>query len=275
MITDYEKELDTDLQVWINRDGRILLPHREAEQMIQQMHQWTHLGEKKLIATLKNTKYIIPQLKNLVYHVVPNCIACQNVNTHPNKSPSGKRLRGDRPGVYWEVDFTEIKPARYGNKYLLVFIDTFSGWVEASPTKKETATVVAKKILEDIFPRFRIPKVIGSDNGPAFIAQVSQGVAKYLGFDWKLHCAHHPQSSGQVERMNKTLKETLTKLTMETGGADWVMLLPLVLFRVRNTPSLHNLTPFEILYWLPVHLTTMYDLGLPSQISNSDLYARL
>ena len=39
----------------------------------------------------------------------------------------GKRLRGDWPGAYWEVYFTEIKPARYGNKYLLVFIDTFSG----------------------------------------------------------------------------------------------------------------------------------------------------
>ena len=70
-----------------------------------------------------------------------------------------KRLRGDKSGAYWEVDFTEIKPARYGNKYLLVFIDTFSGWVEAFPTRTEMANVVAKKILEEIFPSFRIPKV--------------------------------------------------------------------------------------------------------------------
>ena len=33
-----------------------------------------------------------------------------------------------------------------------VFIDTFSGWVEAYPTKKETAQVVVKKLLEEIFP---------------------------------------------------------------------------------------------------------------------------
>ncbi|XP_058431894.1 uncharacterized protein LOC124086518 [Marmota monax] len=51
------------------------------------------------------------------------------------------------------------------------FVDTFSGWVEAFPTKKETAQVVIKKILEDIFPRFGLPKVIGSNNGPAFVAQ--------------------------------------------------------------------------------------------------------
>ncbi|MBA1066625.1 transposase family protein, partial [Escherichia coli] len=79
------------------------------------------------------------------------------------------------------------------------------------------AHVVAKKILEEIFPRFGLPKVIGSDNGPAFVSQVSQGLARTLGINWKLHCAYRPQSSGQVERMNRTIKETLTKLTLETG----------------------------------------------------------
>lgn len=113
-----------------------------------------------------------------------------------------------------------------------MFVDTFSGWVEAFPTKGETAKIVAKIILEEIFPRFGIPKVIGSDNGPAFVAQVSQGVAKVLGVHWKLHCAYRPQSSGQVERMNRTLKETMTKLSLETGVTDWTALLPLALFRV-------------------------------------------
>lgn len=40
----------------------------------------------------------------------------------------------------------------------------------------ETAQVVTKKILEEILPRFGIPKVIGSDNGPAFVAQALEVV---------------------------------------------------------------------------------------------------
>jgi transposase InsO family protein len=99
------------------------------------------------------------------------------------------------------------------------------------------ANVVAKKILEEIFPRFGIPKVIGSDNGPAFVAQVRQGLATQLGINWKLHCAYRPQSSGQVERMNRTLKETLRKLALETGRNDRTALLAFALFRVRNTPG--------------------------------------
>jgi hypothetical protein len=35
-----------------------------------------------------------------------------------------------------------------GVKYLLVFIDTFSGWVETFPTRTKMANVVIKKILD-------------------------------------------------------------------------------------------------------------------------------
>ena len=50
--------------------------------------------------------------------------------------------------------------------------------------------------------------------------------------------------------LNWTLKETLTKLAIETDG-DWVTLLPFALFQARNTPYKLNLTPFEILYGKP------------------------
>jgi hypothetical protein len=60
-------------------------------------------------------------------------------------------------------------PGKYSYKYLLVFEDTFSGWVEALPTKKETTISVAKKILEKNFLRFGVPNVIGLDNGLGFI----------------------------------------------------------------------------------------------------------
>lgn len=45
-------------------------------------------------------------------------------------------------------DFTDVKLGKYGYKYLIVFVDTFSCWTEVFPTKHKTAYVVAKKILE-------------------------------------------------------------------------------------------------------------------------------
>ena len=52
----------------------------------------------------------------------------------------------------------------------------------------------------------------GSDNGLAFVAETVQQVAKASKIQWKLHTAYHPQSSGKVESMNRTLKQTLAKL---------------------------------------------------------------
>jgi hypothetical protein len=116
--------------------------------------------------------------------VLGQCKVCQQVNAYVAKRKQIKRPRGEWPRVYWEVDFTEDKPMYiylFIYKYLLVFLETISEWVEASSTKQETATIVAKKILEEIFPRFGVPKVIGSDNGPAFVFKVCQELAEILG----------------------------------------------------------------------------------------------
>ena len=186
---------------------------------------------------------------------------------------SGMRYQGEKPGQHREIDFTEVRPGKYGYRYLLVLVDTFSGWVEAFTTKGETAIVVAKKILEEIVPRYGLPVTMGTDNGPAFVSQILQGLAQALGTKWKLHCEYNPQSSGQDERINWTLKETLTKLAIETGG-DWVT-LRFALFRAHNTPYKLNLTPFEILYGRPPPVCPIFEEKCLSSRLNKWLLALL
>jgi hypothetical protein len=57
---------------------------------------------------------------------------------------------------------------------------------------------------------------IGSDNGPAFVVEVVQLLAKGLEITWNLHMAYSPQSSGKVECMNRTPKSQLGKWCQET-----------------------------------------------------------
>jgi hypothetical protein len=61
---------------------------------------------------------------------------------------------------------------------------------------------------------------------------------------------------------------------METGK-DWMVLLPLALFRARNIPSWFSLTPFEIFYGAPMPLTVLNDVIEPTCCCNNGLYARL
>ena len=63
----------------------------------------------------------------------------------------------DLPGEDWLMGFTQI-PVSQGYEYLLVMIDTFTGWIEGFPTRTEKAEeVVKKKLLHEIIPRFGLP----------------------------------------------------------------------------------------------------------------------
>ena len=114
------------------------------------------------------------------------------------------------PGQDWQIDFTHM-PRHRAYRYLLVLVDTFSGWVEAFPTARETAAAVAEVLTAHLIPRFGLPNSLQSDNGPAFISQISQQVAAALGIGWHLHIPYRPQSSGKVERVNGIIKTHLTK----------------------------------------------------------------
>lgn len=57
------------------------------------------------------------------------------------------RFRDTKPRVYWKTDFIKVKPENFKYKCLLMFIDTFSGWTEAFPSKHKTPSTVNKEAL--------------------------------------------------------------------------------------------------------------------------------
>ena len=114
------------------------------------------------------------------------------------------------------MDFAQM-PVSQGYKYLLVMIDTFTGWIEGFPTRTEKAEEVVKKLLHEVIPRFGLPGSLQSDNGTSFTSKVTRGVSRALGITYYLHCAWRPQSSGKVERANQFLKSAIKKITQETS----------------------------------------------------------
>lgn len=62
---------------------------------------------------------------------------------------------------------------------------------------------------------------------------------------------------------------------LETGAKDWVQLLPLALYRARNTPGSHGLTPFEILYGGPPPTIAFFDSDIADTSRLTALQAHL
>ena len=80
-------------------------------------------------------------------------------------------LKGVLSFEHLKVDLTEMKPHQH-YRHLLVMVCTFLGWVEPFPTRTERASEVGWCLLREIVPRFGFPTSIGSDNGPAFVADL-------------------------------------------------------------------------------------------------------
>ncbi|XP_066228780.1 uncharacterized protein [Saccopteryx leptura] len=81
----------------------------DVRKFLQMAHHLTHLGTDKLVQLLQDDKTLTtPEKRQIAKEIVKACKACQMVNAYPTKGTSGTRLRGTRPGQYWEVDFTEV-----------------------------------------------------------------------------------------------------------------------------------------------------------------------
>ena len=130
------------------------------------------------------------------------------------------------------MEFTQM-PSKGGCKYLLVFVDTSTGWVEAFPTRPEQATELCRWLLKEIISRFGLSKSLQGANGLSFTAKITQTLLTSLVMHYQLHSSCHPQSSGKVERMNQTLRRILEELCQETQE-PWFKMLPIAFLRVRT-----------------------------------------
>ena len=63
---------------------------------------------------------------------------CQQTNPNSNLKPTSfptHQMRGSLPAQNCQIDFTHMP--QFGESYLLVLVDTFSGWVEAFPWRRQ------------------------------------------------------------------------------------------------------------------------------------------
>ena len=128
-------------------------------------------------------------------------------------------MRGSLPAQDWQIDFTHMRRVRRV-RYLLVLVDTFSGWVEAFPTTNKRAHIVAQILLTEIIPRFGLPSSLQSDNGLEFMSKITQQLVQFLQIPWKFHIPYSPQSSGKVERMNRIIRNSYQTIPRGTSGLD-------------------------------------------------------
>ncbi|CAG8656258.1 3311_t:CDS:1, partial [Paraglomus brasilianum] len=124
------------------------------------------------------------------------------------------------------IDFHEFSDVNSGFAWLLTCVCTFSKFLVAIPMKNKEATTVTTHLVKDVFKILGPPDTLQSDNGKEFVAAVVTQVCNNLGIKIKHRRPRHPQSQGQIERLNQTIGRGFTKLLWDNEHKlqrkDWI-----------------------------------------------------
>ncbi|XP_076857447.1 protein NYNRIN-like [Brachyhypopomus gauderio] len=242
-------------EVWVGPNGRPILPGKLVNTVLTGAHGVAHVGRKQMKENLKYWWH--PYLSDIIVEWTKNCEICNVHNSGPTLKPGPGKFPGPRePGEKIQIDYTDMIIPIRGQRYLLVVVDKFSGWVEAFPTRAEDSKSVCKALINHWIPHNGFPKIIESDNGTHFTSKELKFVEQSLGLRHKYGTVYHPQSQGKVERMNANIKNKLVKVCAQTG-MNWQealcnpcpgLHLPLVLLSIRSSVnSATGFTPFELM----------------------------
>ena len=152
-----------DRMGWFHKEGLLFLPGNLQWKLVNSLHATTYLGEK-VIQKLIERSFRGTGLQMTIRQVVSFCPTCQLNNSQGAQRPQLAQpiqRRGTYPGEDWQMDFTQM-PVSPGYKYLLVMIDTFTGWIEGFPIGTEKAEEVVKALLHEIFLRFGLPSSVAA-----------------------------------------------------------------------------------------------------------------
>lgn len=130
-------------------------------------------------------------------------------------------------------------------KYILAVVDAFTKFTWLFATKSTTTEEVIHN-LTNHFNLFGFPERIVSDRGTAFTSNNFSSFLNDKKITHVLTAVASPWANGQVERVNRFLKSTLSKLT--ENPSKWKNVLGKVQFVLNNTfHRAINTTPRKLL----------------------------
>jgi IS30 family transposase len=160
----------------------------------------------------------IPHLSRSALHRRPQRHDISHLPEVGGYKPAKKRFKR-YPIGYFHIDLAEVRTAE-GKSNLFVAIDRTSKFAHLR-LEKRAGKMEAAQFLRDLLQAlpYRIHTVL-TDNGIQFttraldshaFAHIFDRVCRENWFEHRLTKVRHPWTNGQVERMNRTIKEATVK----------------------------------------------------------------
>ena len=116
-------------------------------------------------------------------------------------------------------DLLEFPASKSGNKYLIVFENSYTKWVELKLVRRADRKTLARAFEELILFRWKTPDYYVTDNGKDFDNKTVREALKAYGVKHS-HIPPYYAQADPVERCNKTLK-TLISIYVREDHREW------------------------------------------------------
>lgn len=240
---------------------RLCVPETLRGQVLAEVHDNPtagHLGTNKSIQRLA-ARYFWPGWRKDVRNYVRKCEVCQRYKVEQQK-PAGK-LNFRRPKGPWYIVASDIigplPRSKRGHRFIVVFQDTYSKWVELAPMKTATAKQVAQKFSDLILYRFGAPEILLTDNGSQYVSHIFSSLAKAWNIERQFTAPYSPQAN-PTERSNRVIK---TMISQYVKGNQQAWDEHLEEFRFALNTSSHDSTKFT-----PAMLNVGRELKMPNMV---------
>ena len=177
------------------------------------------------------------------------CLKCQQ-NKVQHQQKAGELHPLEIPEGPWQeisIDMIGPLPSSNGKDAILVIVDRFTKMIRLKAiTMNISSEGIAKIYRDEIWKLHGIPKMIISDRGPQFTSKFMEDFTKVLGTKRKLSMAYHPQTDGQMERMNQEI-EMFLRHYVNHQQDNWTEWLAVAEFSYNDKKhAVMNRTPFEL-----------------------------
>ena len=160
------------------------------------------------------------------------------------KVKTTRPIVANNPREIWAMDLIDMqKYSRWnrGMKYILTIIDIFSKKLFTFPIPEKTGDQVSQK-LDQLFAQEKPDKMM-SDRGPEFVNQDVENIMRRYNVKQILTRQYTPQSNGNIERVNGTIKNYIFQAMVQNRTNDWTTNLPMYVWNYND--SIHSTTKFR------------------------------
>ena len=174
------------------------------------------------------------------------------------------------------MDLFDMPTSEEGHIKGLVVVDVCTRFVWIRALRTAMAKDVARQLYK-LFCTVGFPKIIQSDNGPEFRANLIHQLAKLVEAEHRFSTPYHPQGNGMAEAFVKKAKLAILK-SLDGVTLHWKKCLPAIQCYLNSKVlSVHRSTPFSLFYARTANPLSKWNKleGVQNPLSHDELLERL